>query len=332
MDFIKEFKKILKDAIIEQSKKDFVVKSKDRDASKVVVGKFLKDKKVAFKDVFKASKSSSINVFEITGIGDVIFKPIIQKGAGGVAFEHELEADLTNYWNGVSKDKLKHKDVITQMESVMKISPKDKHVVVPMGSKNQKRALVFDGKNLSVSNSTGKTLTDLTLQNKAKKEIYCSLKMSKSFYILSAAIEEYFASKSSQVALCTYLGMDGYKMGGFGLKYRCATPTKVNYSKVRGNLEKFLTNLYGTDVIIIHKKFEGDVKVSKILKGSYAKVTLDPINEDSYVYPETGVRKYAVIKFTGTINNSKYKIDFQFRGTTASDTGPRYLRILLERM
>jgi hypothetical protein len=332
MDFVKEFKKLLKDATIEQPKKDIIVKSKDRENSKTIIGKWLKANKVAFKDVFKASKSSSINVFEIIGIGDVIFKPIIQKGAGGVKFEHELELDLTNYWNGVKKDKLKHQDVITQMESVMKINQKDKHTVVPMGSKNQKRALVFDGKHLSVSNSTGRTLTDLTLQNKAGKEIYCSLKMSKSFYILSAAIDQYFAGRSTQVELCTYLGMDGYKMGGFGLKYRCKTPTKVNYSKVRANLEDFITELYGTDVVVIHKKGAGDVKVSKIPKGSRAKISLSPINEDSYVYPEAGVRKYAVIKFTGTINNSKYKIDFQFRGTTASDTGPKYLRILLERL
>jgi hypothetical protein len=332
MDFVNQFKKLLKDAIIEQSKKDIIIKSKDRDATKLIVGKWFKANKVAHKDVFKASKSSSINVFEITGIGDVIFKPIIQKGAGGVAFEHELETDLTNYWNGVPKDKLKHHDVLTQMEAVMKINQKDKHVVVPMGSKNQKRALVFDGKSLSVSNSTGKTLTDLTLKNSKGKEIYCSLKMSKSFYILSAAIEQYFANKNTQVALCTYLGMDGYKMGGFGLKYRCKTPSKVNYSAVRSNLESFLTELYGTDVIVIHKKTAGDVKVSKIPKGSFAKISLSPINEDSYVYPEEGVRKYAVIKFTGTINNSKYKIDFQFRGTTASDTGPKYLRILLERL
>lgn len=332
MDFLKEFKKILTDSVIDQVKKDIVIKSKDRDASKLVIGEFLKSKKINHKDVFKSSKSSSINVFEIIGIGDVIFKPIIQKGAGGVAFEKELEVDLTNYWNGVKKESLKHKDVLGEMESVMKISPKEKHVVIPMGSKNQKRALVFDGQSLSVSNSTGETLTDLTLQNNKGKKIYCSLKMSKSFYILSAAIEQYFANEKTQVALCTYLGMDGYKMGGFGLKYRCKTPSKVNYSEVRSNLENFLTELYGTDVIIIHKKTAGDVKVTEIKRGSFAKISLSSISADSYVYPETGIRKYAVIRFTGNINGSNYKIDFQFRGTTASDTGPKYLRILLERL
>ena len=30
------------------------------------------------------------------------------------------------------------------------------------------------------------------------------------------------------------------------------------------------------------------------------------------------------------INGYKYEVDFQFRGTTAIDTGPRYLRILLK--
>lgn len=331
MDFVKELTKILKDVKIERPKKDIIVKSKDRNSSKDIVEKWLKKNKIAYKDVFKASKSSSINVFEIAGIADIIFKPIIQKGAGGVKFEHELERDLKNYWNGVERKDLQHGDVLAEMERVVKISPKDIWTTVPMGSQNQRRLLTFNGANLSVSNSTGKTLTDITLKNSAGKEVYLSLKMSKSFYILSAAIEQYFANPTMQVKLCKFFGMDGYKMGGFGDKYQCDTG-KANYSKAKDNIQNFLSEVYGTDVIIIHKKTTSDVKVSKITKGSFSKINLNALNEDSYVYPESGIRKYAVIKMRGTINGSSYKIDFQFRGTTASDTGPKYLRILLERI
>ena len=321
-------------ATVETTKEDITIKSKDRDKTFAETKKLLKTNKIAFTEVFKASKSSSMNVLTVPNYGgDIIFKPIIQKGAGGVEFEHELEADLTKWWAGTSKRSLKHADVITEMEKVLKYTAKDRYKIIPMGSKNQKRQLAWDGSIMSVSNSTGATLTDLTLEHKdTKKLVYLSLKMSKSFYILSAAIEAYFADKKQQVALCDYLGIDGYKWGGFGTKYRCVTKKKVDYNKVKNNIQEFLTKTYGTDVVIIHKKISNDVKVSKLAKGSFAKISLDIPTVDSYVYPETGVRKYAVIKLTGTINGSSYKIDFQFRGTTAADTGPKYLRILLERL
>ena len=37
-----------------------------------------------------------------------------------------------------------------------------------------------------------------------------------------------------------------------------------------------------------------------------------------------------VIQTNGSINGHEYNVDFQFRGTTSTDTGPRYLRILLK--
>jgi hypothetical protein len=334
-DLLKNLKKKFgATATVEATAKDITIKSKDRDATFAETKKLLKTNKVTFTEVFKVSKSSSMNVLSVPDHGgDIIFKPIIQKGAGGVEFEHELEADLTNWWAGFSKRNLKHADVISEMEKVLKFTQKDGWKIIPMGSKNQRRKLAWDGSSLSVSNSTGATLTDLTLENKTtKKLVYLSLKMSKSFYVLSAAIEEYFANKNQQVALCDYLGIDGYKWGGFGAKYRCVTKKKVDYNKVKNNIEEFLTKTYGTDVVIVHKKIMNDVKVSKIAKGSFAKISLDSLNVDSYVYPEPGVRKYAVIKLTGIIDGSSYKIDFQFRGTTAADTGPKYLRILLERL
>ena len=74
---------------------------------------------------------------------------------------------------------------------------------------------------------------------------------------------------------------------------------------------------------------ENDVLVSVI--GNKAQVMIRSLNSDSYVYPEAGKRKYANIKVDATINGTLYKVNFQFRGTTAADVGPKYLRILLER-
>ena len=333
MDFVKELTKLLRDAKIERPKKDIIVKSKDRNGAKTIVEKWLKKNAVPYNDVYKSGKSKSINVFEIIGITYIVFKPLKQKGAGGVKFEHELAADLLNYWNGVEKKELGHSDVIDEMEKILKISPKNKWSIVPMGSMNQKRKLTFSGKtNLSVSNSTGKTLTDITIKNDAKtnEELYLSLKMSKSFYILSASIGQYFADPATQVNICQFFGLDGYKMGGFGIKYRCETV--ANYTQAKNNLQKILKEVYGSEVVIIHKKATGDVKVTNLGKGKFSTVSLNPLNEDSYVYPEMGRRKYAVIQMRGTINGSSYKIGFQFRGTEAADIGPKYLRIVLERI
>jgi hypothetical protein len=333
MDFVKELTKILKDAKVERPKKDIIVKSKDRNGAKTIVEKWLKKNNVPYNDVYKSGKSKSINVFEIIGITYIVFKPLKQKGAGGVKFEHELATDLLNYWNGIEKKDLIHPDVISEMEKVLKISPKNKWSIVPMGKMNQKRKLTFSGKsNLSVSNSTGKTLTDITIKNdaKANEELYLSLKMSKSFYILSASIDQYFANPATQVDLCQFFGLDGYKMGGFGLKYRCETAQ--NYTKAKNNLQKFLGEVYGSDVVIIHKKATSDVKVTNLSKNKSSTVSLNALNEDSYVYPEMGKRKYAVIQMRGTINGSSYKIGFQFRGTEVADIGPKYLRIVLERI
>ena len=117
-------------------------------------------------------------------------------------------------------------------------------------------------------------------------------------------------------------------MGGFGDEFSCKT-SAPNYVKVKQNLEDLLTQSYGKHVVVIHKKRDNDVKVNNI--GEKVTLSLGVINAASYVYPELGKRKYANIKTTATINGAAYKVNFQFRGTTAADVGPKYLRILLER-
>ena len=329
-DIIIELKKLVKDGIIEGDgrKTDVIVKSKDRTETKKKIEAFFKKNKVRFKSVFKKGKSSSIDVLEVEGFKDIIFKPIIRKGAGGVDFEDQLKKDLDDYFAGVDKSELKHKDVITEMEKVIHISQKDGCEVKAEGSKNQRRILTYSGTRLMVSNSTGETLTDLTLQCK-KYKMYLSLKMSNTYYILSASVFQFFLAKQTAVSINEYFGFDGQKMGGFGKEYVCLT-SAPNYSKVRNNLQALLANAYGSGVVVIHKKKEGDVMVSDVQNG--ADVTISGLSASSYVYPEEGIRKYANIKVAAKINHHDYKINFQFRGTTAADRGPKYLRILLERL
>ena len=318
----------LPNAIITQKSKDIIVKSKDRDASKMALEKHFKSKKVLFESVFNKSKSSSIEVLSVTGVGDIIFKPIIQKGAGGLSFEKELDIDLRNYFSGGDMSDIKHKDVIKALELKIGINQKSKMSVLHEGSKNQKRTLSYSTNKITISNSSGETLTDITIADSNKKKTYLSLKMSNSYYILSASIGAYFSNKDTQVGICKFFGFNGQLMGGFGDQFSCITG-EPDYTKAKQNLENLLSQAYGHDVVVIHKKRENDVKVSKV--GSKSAVSIAALSVESYVYPEAGKRKYANIKTNATINGVAYKVNFQFRGTTAADVGPKYLRILLER-
>ena len=325
---LKEIKAAEPTALVEQKGKDIVVKTKDRNTTKAKIEQHFKKKKIIVKSVFKKAKSSSLEVLEIPGGGDIIFKPIIQKGAGGVKFEAELMLDIKNYLNGVEYNKLKHPDVLKEMEKVLKFNRKTKYEVVSEGAKNQKRQLVFTGNKIVISNSTGKTLTDLTLK-KDNKLMYLSLKMSATYYTLSAGIVKYFAEGRTKIAINTYFGFNGQKMGGFGKQFACVTK-KPNYNQVKTNLEGILAQAVGTEVILIHKKKDNDVMVAEVGKSN--RVVVSNLSDESYVYPEKGVRKYANIKVKAKINGHDYIVNFQFRGTTAADVGPKYLRILLERL
>jgi len=325
---LKEIKTAEPTAIIEQKGKDIIVKTKDRNSTKSKLEQHFKKKKIIFKSIFKKAKSSSLDVLEVPGSGDVIFKPIIQKGAGGVKFEVELLLDIKNYLNGAEYNKLKHPDVLKEMEKVLKFDRRTKYEVVSEGAKNQKRQLVFTGNRIIISNSTGKTLTDLTLK-KDNKLLYLSLKMSATYYTLSAGIVKYFSEGRTKIPINTYFGFNGQKIGGFGKEFACVTK-KPNYNLVKNNLEDILAQAIGTEVILIHKKKDNDVMVSQI--GRTNKVSVSELSDNSYVYPEKGVRKYANIKVKAMINGHDYIVNFQFRGTTATDIGPKYIRILLERL
>lgn len=314
--------------------KDIIVKSKDRNSTKLLIEKQFKKNGVLFKSVSKRGKSQSIDVLEIVGAGDIIFKPLTRRGAGGVAFEKELETDIKNYLNGAEYNQLKHPDVLKEMESVLGFNRKTKYEIIPEGSKNKKRPIAFNADKLHITRSNGETLTDLTLK-KDNKIMYLSLKMSPTYYILNSGIGHYFMEGRVKIKINEYFGFEGQKMGGFGRKFACVTK-KPNYEKVKNNLEDVIAQAIGTDVIVIHKKMTNDVLVSQIGK-SKVKVKILNLNKESYVYPEkksatSRGRKHANIKFNANINRHDYIVNMQFRGTTPLDIGPKYIRILLERL
>jgi hypothetical protein len=307
---------------------NIVVHSKDRVTAKKQLEAALKKQKVPFKSVFKKAKTSSIDVLDLGGT-DIIFKPIRAKGAGGLSFEKEVKLDLENYLNGVDLKELRHGDVLKELIQEIDLPTDKGYEVEHEGFKNKKRELRFNGREIDITNSKGETLSDLTLVTDKGKKIYLSLKSSVTYYVTSSSIFRYFLDKGTQVQINEYFGFDGIRTGGFGEEYSCVT-SAPNYGRVAKNLGDLLSNAIGHDLVIIHKKTMGDVYVKKVSRP--LNVTISGLSEKSYSYPEKGVRKYANIKVMATIAGQRYQVNYQFRGTTGTDTGPRYLRILMERL
>jgi hypothetical protein len=323
----KQFKN---DAIVSLNKNDIYVKSKNREDTKKEVEKLLGSSKVDFKIVTKSSKSKTLDVLFVPEFKtDIVFKPIIAKGQGGIAFEYEIEKDLNNFFAGAGMEDIKHPDVINELQKKLDISQSMRFRATREGFKNQKREIRFSGNRLDVSKSDGKTLTDVTIQKDGKDIYYLSLKMSQTYFVLNGAIEKYFLDKNTQIGINEFFGFEGLKMVGFGEGYACET-SPPNFSTVSSNLADVLEQAVGTNVVFVHKKRTGNVLVKDI--GSSNQVTINGLSESSYSYPIAGKRKGGFIKVSANINGAKYKVDFQFRGTTATDTGAKYLRVLLERL
>jgi hypothetical protein len=315
--------------------KDVLVSSKknERKKTKSKLEEGFKKLRIPFKSVLKPNKSSSVEVLEMNSVGvDIIFKPIkISKSSAGTGldFEDVLKIDLDNYFKGAEINELNNKKTIELLERKKIISRDMPMVVIPEGSRNTKRKPIFNGGKFNVPVSTGAALSDITLENvKTKKRTYLSLKTTKSFYLVNTAVKQYFLNPATKVEFCEYFGIDGQKMASFGSPYKCVTKP-ANYPKVAANIQEFLSEAYGTNLWVIHKKTEDEITVDKI-GSSKIMVRVSDLGNGSYVYPERGVRKYAMIRFHAMILGHRYEVDYQFRGTTAIDTSPTYLRILIK--
>lgn len=331
-ELIDVLKKQLKsEDVVEFRKKDIVIKSKNRVEAKNTVEQFLKKSNIGFSSVMKRSKSSSLEVHSVPGWSlDLIYKPHKAKGADGVAFEKQIEADLKAFFNG-EEEKFQHPDVIKRLTEELDITPNkpgSEWKIIPTGSQNQKRGVKFQSGKLTVENSSGATLKDITVKAPNGKPLYISLKMSESYYLINAGVLNYFKSPSDKKKIAEFFGMDGKKLAGFGPEY-LSDAKPGNFSVVKRNLEELVSQSFGHDVVIVHKVRTNKINIMDIKSGIRLPVVVSNLTESSYVYPEVGKRKYANIKFKARVSGKEYEVNCQFRGTTGSDTGPRYLRLLM---
>jgi hypothetical protein len=310
-----------------KNNKDIIIKSKDRVVAKKALEHYFRTKKIKFKEVFKKSKSTTINVVEVEGSeGDLIFKPlIVQTAARGLSFEKQVAHDLRSWFHG--GEDFQHQDVIIELSKSLDLDPNKykKFHIIHEGQRNTKRHVDFSSNKFILNNSSGKDLSDVTIKSDAGI-FYLSLKTSRNFYIVSTSVIEYFSNKSTNSKFCEYFGLDGFRIGSFGNQFMCSTEN-INMSRVRINLEDVLSQAYGHNVTVVHKRKENDVSIVNV--GSNLNASISNLNERSYVYPEEGRRKYANIKCAAKIGTKNYHVDFQFRGISSSDLSPKYLCILL---
>lgn len=317
----------LPDATVISKGKDLVVKSKNREQSKKDLEKFFNSRAIEYASVL--TYKSSLEVLRVPLLkGDILFKPIIAKGQGGRDFEDAVANDLKNFFAGAENQDFKHPDVIEALAKELKLEPRLNGTVKSVGRMQNKRSLDYSlyGFGLGIKNNDGPTIADLIVTQNNKTH-YLSLKYGKTYYALNGSIGKYFLDKRTNKSINEYFGFDGMLMGGFGPEYAVVTEPP-NYLYAQYKLENVLSQSMGNDLVIVHKKSTNDVYVKYI---RVADVSVSGLKESSYVYPLLNRRKYANIKVQARIEGVSYIANFQFRGTSGSDKGPKYLRLLLER-
>lgn len=331
---INEIKKVTSAKQIKEDKKakstDIIVymeTTKDRNIAYDKYIDFLKKQKTKYTE--KSSSKSSLGVININGYeGDIIFKPLVRKGSGGEAFETELVDDLNAYFGGETLSKLRHADTIQAILKETKLRMSKGLEAKGLGKQNVKRTPDFSNGNFIVTNNGPGVPVDVKILKGSSTLYNASLKFTEAFYIYQGAVNKFFEEDRTKKSINEFFGFDGTEMGNFGKQYFVRTKPR-DLAKVKSNLASIIKQGLGDTMLLVNKVRQGRNYVH-FVKGKNHSVSITDINENSYIYPIKGKRKYAAIKVKGKVNGDMYKIEFQFRGTTATDTGPRYMRVNLK--
>ena len=312
----------VKGSKFEKKGKNLLVRNSDRTTLQENLEKYFKSKKISFE---RRKKPTELRIDGFDGL--LIFKPLKAKGTGGLKFEAQFESDMNDWFKGVEAEELRHGDTVMEVAKVLKLKRSSKFYAKAVGSRNSKRPPNFNGSKITLSNNTGLAVSDVDLfATGANRPFYLSLKFTKQFYIANFSIGALFEDKRQKKSINEYFGFNGLRMRDFGNEYVVKTKKPV-YPAVLKNLSDLIKQALGPDVVLVNKVTDRNNIVTQV-KGFSHKVRLSGLSDASYGYPDKGKRKYAFITVMGNINNHNYKVTFQFRGTTATDKGPRYCRIL----
>lgn len=317
----------IRGSLFEETKGKLLIRNGNRTRLQQEIESFFKQKKISFKPRKKPTE------LEVSGSDQIlIFKPLKAKGTGGLKFEDQLVKDINDWFKGDEIKELKHKDTMQLLVKTLRLKQDSRFTAVKVGAANVKRPPVLSANKLTVTNNDTGKVADVNIMGLNNRVLHhLSLKFSQSFYIYNATVIDYFKSKNSAVRkmINEFFGFNGLKMSeAFGKEYAVVTK-KPNYPMIAKRLEDVIKQALGTDIVLVTKVRDGLNFVDDV-KGLNHKISVRGLNVNSYGYAEKGVRKYNFIKFDANINGHLYEVNFQFRGTTATDTGPRYLRINLK--
>ena len=252
-----------------------------------------------------------------------------RKGSGGEAFEVQLVDDLNAYFGGETLDKLQHGDTITLIKKVTKLRLSKGLEAKGLGKQNARRTPAFNGTQFTVQNNTAGVPVDVQILRNGTVIYNASLKFTGAFYIYQGAVDSFFKDPATMKNINEFFGFDGQQMGkGFGKEYFVITDERKP-SKVKANLASIIAQGLGDTMLLVNKVSKGRNYVHYVT-GKNHKVSIGNISDDVYTYPVKGQRKYANIKVDAVVNGDSYQVEFQFRGTTPSDKGPRYMRVNLK--
>lgn len=262
----------------------------------------------------------------------LVFKPLFAKGAGGVKFEHQITKDLNDWFKGADYDDLVHSDTISQLVRTLRLRQDSRYMAKGVGAANTRRPPSFTANRMTVTNNTKGKVSDVDIVSGNRVLHHLSLKFSPSFYIYNATVINYFkaAQPATRKMINEFFGFDGFRMGqSFGKEFAVNTTKNPNYSAIMRRFKDILNQCLGPDIVLVLKIANNNNHIDKVV-GMNHRIQVSGLNKNSYGYAEKGVRKYNFINFHAMVNGHKYEINFQFRGTTSVDTGPRYLRILFK--
>ena len=317
----------IRGSLFEETKGKLLIRSKDRTQLQQDVEKYFTKQKIRFTQRKKPTE------LDVTGSEQIlIFKPMKAKGTGGLKFEDQLVGDINNWFAGNDVSDLKHKDTMELLIKKLRLKQDSRFTAEKVGAANVKRPPTITATKLTVTNNGRGKVADVNILGLNNKILHhLSLKFSQSFYIYNATVIDYFKHSNAAVRkmINEFFGFDGLRMAkAFGKEYTANTK-KPNYAAVTKRLEDVIKQALGPDIVLVTKVRDGLNFVDDV-KGMGHKISARGLNANSYGYAEKGVRKYNFIKFDANINRHLYEVNFQFRGTTATDVGPRYLRINLK--
>ena len=257
-------------------------------------------------------------------------------GAKGKSFEYDLASDIEKY--KTDQRGVKYPEIMDSLYKILKDDYKidllkDEYEAVVDGGKNQKRKPTWSnssGMTFNPSGDIGSIVTDLTVKSK-NKIAFLSLKYTSNFYIVNSSIRPYlhendpYSNIKERNDIAKYFGFNPKK---FYTPYGIVSNEDVDpqESKVKKNWEHTLKGVIGHGYIYVVGGGTHDVVINS---KKPPKIKVNNISEPLYALE--GKRKYSKITIDVTIDNRHYVMDCQFRGTTASDILPYYMRVLVKK-